>query len=815
MINWLNSADPVIIFRNKQSAIFNKAANALFDFSANINLKSPLQILSSEQAGGLSAAECWLHLSEQVIRKSLVNAKLIVNDAHGREIDCEVLLINQQVGGSEGNELVTKWLPSLPLGAKENVENYTYAEGKSVKYNVEQGKIKKGLDITLEEAKGKSLSANINPIEALSKQAIQCLNTNDRRSDDDEGLLNSADYLQLARLTSLGEWQYNLKDNTLTLNSRAAYLLTGNTDSISLSSDEFIHEYFTKDAINKIRYVMQQIRNCRQLSYSDVIDVKLHNYQGNLISILVSIWVDFNTDGQLKKVQGLVQDINKVRFVEQELEGYRNSLERLVELRTNELRYSEAKLADALKLAQLGTWEFNKVQQQFEVNEGILEILGTTKEIEGGLKIKYDRIKEFICPEDYGIFREVVLNTQEVDKEGYTKAVEFRIHRPNAQVRNIYLSIKSIREKNGVKFIGTMQDITLMRQAEREKDQLSQIIETTSDIVGIAGIDGRITYLNEAGRHFFGIGKSDALATHTFKSFQNKQSARILNKDTLNYANDKGTWAGENFYLRFDGEEVPVSQVVVSHKNSEGVPVCYSTIIRDISQQKNTERDLVLKNNELDTFIYRASHDLRGPIATMMGLHNIAEFEIKDENALKFLELYRSQVLRLNAVTVSLTEITKIKDYQVKLKEEHLSVLVKSVVSEIQQSPESADVIFEMQVDPALSFCTDAHLFKVILTNLVENSVRYKQKEIESSVRVEVTKVEEGIELKVSDNGIGINADLQHKIYNMFFKATENAKGPGLGLHILKYAVEKLKGVTQLYSVPYKGTTFKIFFPQA
>src|SRR5699024_3624668 len=88
----------------------------------------------------------------------------------------------------------------------------------------------------------------------------------------------------------------------------------------------------------------------------------------------------------------------------------------------------------------------------------------------------------------------------------------------------------------------------------------------------------------------------------------------------------------------------------------------FSLIIRDISTQKKTEQDLLFKNAELDTFVYRASHDLRGPISSLLGLYQIVQYEVKDEKALAFFEMFNKQILLLNEIILALINLTKIKE---------------------------------------------------------------------------------------------------------------------------------------------------------
>lgn len=619
-------------------------------------------------------------------------------------------------------------------------------------------------------------------------------------------------------VTQLSSWEYDFRSDKIQLNPNFNKLLGIHDQGISsLTGYEFLDRFVVKEDLGKFRFLLKAAMEACSEEFKEVLDFRINRPSGELAHILGSVRLEIADNGRIAKAYGTSQDITYLRLTEQELEEYRTSLERLVETRTQELKKSEAKLADALRLANLGTWEYDPVIDCFLVSEEVLEIMGTTSEIEEGLLLSVSRCKEIIFPEDYAIYREAVGQAMGSRDECYTDQAEIRIVRSDGDIRHIYLSIKISKTVKGFRYYGTIQDITEIRRTETEKDRLNKIIETTSDIVGIAHIDGGITYLNKAGKDFFGIKEDEDLLNRTFYSFQPPNSAKVINRKELERADKHGTWSGQNYYMRHDGVEVPVSQVIVSHRNSEGQIDSYSTIIRDISQQKRIEQDLIFKNNELDTFVYRASHDLRGPIATLLGLYNLVHYEVDDlkSKAGKLFEMYHSQVLRLNTITLTLIELTKIKDSEFKPTVIQFNKLIQGVFGKLQSMVESKNMFFTHDIEPVAGFVSDERLLLVIMQNLVENAIKYKRQEVASFVRVEVKRKKDSdrIVIKVSDNGIGIDSGIQPRIFNMFFRGNERSSGSGLGLYILKNAVEKLGGRVHLYSVLYKGTTFKIELP--
>jgi PAS domain S-box-containing protein len=616
-------------------------------------------------------------------------------------------------------------------------------------------------------------------------------------------------------VTKLSSWEYSINDDCLILNSQLRDLLGIREPLEVISGKQFCEDFLLPEEQGKLRYMLRAAVEFNQSCFKEVVDYRIRRVDGTIIHVLSSIRLEISHGGNIIQAFGTAQDITQLRLTEQELEEYRTGLEQLVETRTQELRKSEEKLADALRLANLGTWEFDPVADCFLVSNTALEILGTSREKESGNIISVTRMRESIYPDDRTKYLKTVEQVKQANNDAFSDHLELRIKRSNGEVRHLFVSIKIAKTRNFIKYYGTLQDISGIRLTEHEKDRLTAIIEATSDIVSIAGVDGHMLYLNKAGRDFFGISNDDTLQQKTIFNFETARFTKAISRRELKHADLHGTWSGQNRYLRHDGSEIYVSQVVISHKSPEGQVQCYSTILRDMTAQKKIEQDLTFKNNELDTFIYRASHDLRGPIATLMGLNQIVKHEIEDPAALKYFELYNSQTMRLHNITVSLIELTNIKDWKCEISAVDFRMLWNSVQASIAKLPESTEVVLQESFEAIPEFQSDAHLLETVLYNLAENSIRYRRSEVDSFVRLEILPSREAgwITIKVSDNGIGIDSKLQHKIYNMFFRGTDRSKGPGLGLYILKNAVEKLGGRISLYSVPYKGTTFKIELP--
>jgi PAS domain S-box-containing protein len=233
-------------------------------------------------------------------------------------------------------------------------------------------------------------------------------------------------------------------------------------------------------------------------------------------------------------------------------------------------------------------------------------------------------------------------------------------------------------------------------------------------------------------------------------------------------------------------------------------------VLFDISEQHSQMIELHRVNTELDNFTYHASHDLRAPLTTILGLVNLARLE--PENVNRSLKMIEERVKHLDVLLKDLTSVThnnksEIESYEFNFKDEVDSIINENVFA--QQS-----VTVNVAIDQDHPYFTDPIRFRTILRNLISNAFIYKRPDTEThivdlKVRVEETHV--AVQLK--DNGLGIEWSLKDRVWDMFFRATTRSTGTGLGLYIVRSMVEKLKGNISFESTANNGTTFLLAIP--
>ncbi|WP_158233327.1 ATP-binding protein [Reichenbachiella sp. 5M10] len=221
------------------------------------------------------------------------------------------------------------------------------------------------------------------------------------------------------------------------------------------------------------------------------------------------------------------------------------------------------------------------------------------------------------------------------------------------------------------------------------------------------------------------------------------------------------------------------------------------------------------KNEELNRFVSRVSHDLKGPLASMIELHKVVEREIEDKQSLYYFELYNKGLKRLNATILDLLELSKLKSLELEYAPINFQEIIRECLDSFHYYANFNLIDFQVSIDPRVEVQSDKRLINTVVQNLLENSIKYSKTDHEQPyVKISVQSMaEDYFALIVEDNGVGIDPVFQEKVFDMFYRANDKVEGSGLGLYILKSAVDKLEGDIQLKSVLDEGTKTIIILP--
>lgn len=228
---------------------------------------------------------------------------------------------------------------------------------------------------------------------------------------------------------------------------------------------------------------------------------------------------------------------------------------------------------------------------------------------------------------------------------------------------------------------------------------------------------------------------------------------------------------------------------------------------------KQTLQQLQNKNKELDTFIYRASHDLKGPISRISGLSTLAKMAVPPDADKSFVELIEVTANNMKVLISKLTQVHDLNNAQIKNERIDIADLLISIRNTLNHlEDESINYTFHFNED--LEVIGDKDLLGIIIQNILENALVFKKpRGLQNNILLEIGSTKESLTIRIYDTGIGILPDQIDRIYDMFYKGANQSIGSGLGLYLVKMTVEKLNGSISVRSKVHEFTEFTVTIP--
>lgn len=237
---------------------------------------------------------------------------------------------------------------------------------------------------------------------------------------------------------------------------------------------------------------------------------------------------------------------------------------------------------------------------------------------------------------------------------------------------------------------------------------------------------------------------------------------------------------------------------------------------RKLTEQKihKANEELSKRNTELDNFVYSVSHDLRSPIASVLGLINLALKDKDPKMKDTYLEMINKSALQQDHFIKEILDQSRNSRLEVKCEEVHFGPLLDETFNQMKFSTHSVDLVQKViNIDQTRVFYSDRWRLKVIFNNIISNSIRFRNGR-DPLIKINVSVVDSTAQITIEDNGRGIEQEHLPNLYKMFYRATEDGAGSGLGLYIVKEAIEKLQGKIVIESQLHVGTTVKLTIPQ-
>ncbi|QHT66906.1 PAS domain S-box protein [Rhodocytophaga rosea] len=378
--------------------------------------------------------------------------------------------------------------------------------------------------------------------------------------------------------------------------------------------------------------------------------------------------------------------------------------------------------------------------------------------------------------------------------------------------------------------IGIGQDVSQRKQAESKllelQNRIEGIINSAMDAIITTDDNQRVVLFNKAAERMFDIKEEEMLGKDIHSLIPGRFRAQYTQHiREFEFSGKKNRDIGLNltiFGLHSSGKEFPleasISQMLVEEKKY------YTVILRDITlrkkaehQEKQLNRELILQNQQLQQFGYITSHNLRAPIANILGLTQIFNMEDLNDPINKVaIENIRKATLKLDDIIKDLNEILAYQKSIDTSKElihfEHvLNDVSEAIITHINHS--KATIIADFSAISKV-FSIKSYINSVF-QNMLTNAIKYRHPERVPIIKITSALTQEHIQISFEDNGMGIDLEKnKDKIFGMYKRFHYHVEGKGLGLHLVKTQVEALHGKIDVNSTLGEGTIFHIFLPK-
>lgn len=206
----------------------------------------------------------------------------------------------------------------------------------------------------------------------------------------------------------------------------------------------------------------------------------------------------------------------------------------------------------------------------------------------------------------------------------------------------------------------------------------------------------------------------------------------------------------------------------------------------------NRTRELRKANKELNTYIYKSSHDLRTPLTSIKSLLRLLKTEEHNASTSKYHGLIDGCAEQMDDILINLSRAVDYKKVEISVVKIDFNKLQADLLGKEISNPDKINI--EWKISEKVPFYSDAKLLKVILSKTIGNALNYRKGMSDDYCKITITTDSQGAILAIEDNGVGISEKVRTTVFDMFVKGSNKSKGAGLGLYLVKIAMDKLKG---------------------
>jgi PAS domain S-box-containing protein len=359
------------------------------------------------------------------------------------------------------------------------------------------------------------------------------------------------------------------------------------------------------------------------------------------------------------------------------------------------------------------------------------------------------------------------------------------------------------------------RDITEKKKTEsqvrRNETLFTQLFQNLPMAVVMLDESGKVSEVNKGFEEMFGYRK-DELRGKNLNDFIVPEDLRSEGINLNNLITSNRVVTKESIRKHHSGKLINVILC--------GVPVIFDNraigiygVYVDISDRKKAEEELQIRNTELDNFVYKVSHDLRAPLSSVLGLVNLSRLQGNTDNPLEYISIIGEKIQALDNFISDVLSHSKNLKMDVDICQVDLEKIIEQSFTDLGYLEGARQMKRTAKIE-GVGFYSDRWRISEIFRNLISNAIKYRKPDSnESEIVIKINVDHLCADISFADNGIGIEESRLRRIFEMFYRATDQGQGSGIGLYIVKNAVEKLGGQIKVASSQGQGTRFHILLP--
>ena len=496
-----------------------------------------------------------------------------------------------------------------------------------------------------------------------------------------------------------------------------------------------------------------------------------------------------------------------------------------VQQNEGEIYRSAERLRLALEAAKIGAWDWNLVRDEMVWNERNYEIFA----LNAGTRIDSRVFFSLVHPEDRIRVKETVESAAATATDFST---EFRLTQPERQPHYVILRGRFLKSIAGdpLRAMGVTMDVTERRGAElrmiESELRFRAVAERAPAMIWSCDATLNRDYVNKTWLNFTGRALEQELGTRWQENVPPADVARWREVAGAAAA-QSDPYSIEYRLRRADGALRWVFETGSARTGADGSFAGYLGSCIDITARKENEaeleahvrmrtRELQAANQELESFSYSVSHDLRGPVRAIQGFAEIALEECQAGNttgAIERIERVIKAGERMNKIIDAFISLARISRFELKIEVVNLSRIAEEVVSFLRLTHPDRRV--EVEIEPGIECQGDERLLRIVLENLLGNAWKFTARRENARIEFRAQELDGERVFLVRDNGAGFNHTLAHKLFQAFERLhhASQFEGLGVGLSTVQRAVVKHNGRVWATGVEGEGATFYFTIP--